>query len=97
MPPNENRKVWLSRADRNDVTAGMPSAPWRFSTTTGWPHFGEPFRDHARRQVHAAAGRQRHDEANGALRPGWLELRLRVRGDSSTGEKATAAIAASER
>ena len=31
----------MSRAEKNDVTAGMPSAPWRFSTTIGWPHFGE--------------------------------------------------------
>src|ERR1700724_226571 len=35
-PANENSSVCSSWAPRNVVTAGMPSAPWRFSTTTGW-------------------------------------------------------------
>jgi hypothetical protein len=42
------------------------------------PALAEPLRDQARRQVHAAAGRQRHDEANGFLWPS-LSLRLGLR------------------
>src|SRR3954470_17726315 len=40
-PAKANISEWLSRSDRNDCTARMPSAPCRFSTTTGWPHFAD--------------------------------------------------------
>ena len=78
MPPNENRKVWLSRADeerrhrRNAVGALAVLDHDRLA-----PFRRQPFRHHARGQIHAAAGRQRHDEADGALRP-TLGLRLRL-------------------
>jgi hypothetical protein len=44
------------------------------------PALGEPLRDQARRQVHAAAWRQRNDEAHGSLWPSLsLSLSLRDR------------------
>ena len=75
--------MWLSRALRNELTAGMPSAPWRFSTTTGWPQRSVS-RSATRRPARSstAAGRQRNDEAHGLLRPSRerrLGRRLRVR------------------
>ena len=33
----EQEGVVVACAEERTVTAGMPSAPWRFSTTTGWP------------------------------------------------------------
>ena len=92
--------MWLSRALRNELTAGMPSAPWRFSTTTGWPQRSVS-RSATRRagQVRAAAGRQRNDEAHRLLRPGRerrLGRRLRERrpGDERRCEHAEPAVVA---
>ena len=45
MSVNDEAELpWLvdeKRLIRTAVTAGMPSAPWRFSTTIAWPHFSD--------------------------------------------------------
>ena len=40
-PAKPKISEWLSRSDIIDCTAGMPSPPWRFSTTTAWPQRSE--------------------------------------------------------
>ena len=85
IPPNENMKVWLSRArqerrHRRDAVGALAVLDHHRLA----PLLRQPFRDYAGGQVHAAARRQRDDEAHGPLRPG-LRMRRRLHCSEQSG------------